>query len=330
MSANGLPLRLGDEGKAVRDLHRRLAAAGFPAGDELDEFDFDSQVAVKSFQSSRRLVEDGMCGRQTWAALIEAAHRLGDRMLYLRSPMTRGDDVTDLQQRLGSLGFDAGYVDGIFGPETESAARNFQHNQGVTADGVVGPGTVQALERLAGRRAGDKTVAEVRETDMLRHQGHNVADQRIVLGEAGGLPGAIDSLARRLRLDGAEVLTLHHPDLSDQARTANNWHGSVYIGLTLALEEESVAYFATDGFVSTGGHGLAGHCSEALSALLGRSHPACGMRIPILRETRMPAVWCRLGPPAKAVEHASAVSDALSAALTTWCRHPEDSGQTEG
>ena len=89
----------------------------------------------------------------TWAALIEADFRLGDRMLYLRSPMTRGDDITDLQQRLGSLGFDAGYVDGIFGPDTESAVRNFQANQGLTPDGVVGPDTVMALGRLAGRRS---------------------------------------------------------------------------------------------------------------------------------------------------------------------------------
>ena len=167
MNDLGLPLREGDEGSAIRDLHRRLAAAGFPPGGDTERFDLDTVKAVRAFQASRRIVEDGSVGRHTWNALVEADNRLGDRMLYLRSPMTRGDDVNDLQQRLGSLGFDAGYVDGIFGPDTEHAVRNFQANQGVTADGVVGPDTIAALARLAGRRSGEKTIAEVKEAEML-------------------------------------------------------------------------------------------------------------------------------------------------------------------
>ena len=115
MTDQGLPLRAGDQGSAIRDLHRRLAAAGFPATGDPEIYDADTVAAVRAFQATRRLIEDGECGPHTWAALIEADFRLGDRMLYLRSPMTRGDDITDLQQRLGSLGFDAGYVDGIFG-----------------------------------------------------------------------------------------------------------------------------------------------------------------------------------------------------------------------
>ncbi len=324
MNTSGLPLQRGDYGPAVRDLHRRLIAADHgPVGDP-EVFDADTEIALKGFQASRRLIEDGVCARQTWAALVEAAHRLGDRMLYLRSPMTRGDDVTDLQQRLGSLGFDAGYVDGIFGPDTEGAVRNFQQNQAVTADGVVGPDTVSGLGRLAGRRSGEKTVAEVREAEMLLHQQAGVNGRRLVVGEAGGLPAVVDTVARRLRLDGADVLTLHHPDLSSQARAANEWDGAVYVGVTLARDDISVAYFATEGFVSTGGQGLAHRCSEELGGLLGTALPMVGMRIPILRETRMPAVWVRLGPPALVVEKAASVSAALCDAVTAWCGHPLD------
>jgi len=320
----GLPLRRGDEGPAIRDLHRRLVAAGHgPVGDP-EIFDGDTEMALKGFQASRRLIEDGVCARQTWAALVEADNRLGDRMLYLRSPMTRGDDVTDLQQRLGSLGFDAGYVDGIFGPDTEAAVRTFQQNQAVTADGVVGPDTVQGLARLAGRRSGEKTVAEVREAEMLLHQREGVAGRRLVIGEAGGMPAVVDAVARRLRLDGADVLTLHHPDLSAQARAANEWDGAVYVGITLATEDLSVAYFSTEGFVSTGGRGLAHRCSDELTGLLGAAIPMVGMRLPILRETRMPAVWVRLGPPVVIVEKAALISAALCDAVTAWCAHPFD------
>ncbi|MEQ8841557.1 MAG: peptidoglycan-binding protein [Acidimicrobiales bacterium] len=319
----GLPLRDGHAGAAVRDLHGRLAAAGFRDLGDLDQFDAHTEKALREFQASRRLVEDGICARQTWAALVDADFRLGDRMIYLRSPMTRGDDVTDLQQRLGSLGFDAGWLDGIFGPDTERAVRDFQHNQGVNADGVVGRETVAALDRLAGRRSGDKTVAEVRDLERLR--GHTGVDgQRLVIGESGGLPAIVDGLARRLRLDGADVVTLHQPDLSDQARAANEWRGSAYLGLTLADERHQISYFEIDGFTSHGGRSLAHHCVDALRGVLAVDVEANGMRLPILRETRMPAVWCRLGPASLVVERAAAVTDALRDAVTSWCRDTDE------
>jgi len=148
MNPPGLPLRRGDAGAGVRDLHRRLASAGFTDVGELDVFDETTELALREFQAARRLVADGICAQQTWAALVDAHFRLGDRMLYLRSPMTRGEDVADLQLRLGNLGFDAGGLDGIYGPDTEAAVRDFQHNQGLNADGTVGRSTIAALDRL--------------------------------------------------------------------------------------------------------------------------------------------------------------------------------------
>ncbi len=322
MIPSGLPLRLGHSGPHVRDLNQRLTTAGFGDLGDPDVFDERTEQALKAFQASRRLIEDGICGRQSWTALVDAAHRLGDRMLYLRSPMTRGDDVTELQQRLGSLGFDTGYVDGIFGPETESALRRFQHNQGVNPDGMVGAETVAALDRLAVRRTGDKTVAEVRQADRLIREPSGFGGHRLVLGECGGIPAVVDSLARRLRIDGAEVLTLHHPDLAVHASTANEWSGTVYVGITLATSDWSAAYFSTDGFTSAGGQTLARGCESLLGSVLGVDVPAKPMRIQILRETRMPAVWCRLGPPSRMVQTAPAVALAMREVLTAWCRRP--------
>jgi peptidoglycan hydrolase-like protein with peptidoglycan-binding domain len=59
--------------------------------------------------------------------------------------MMRGNDVAELQLRLGALGFDAGRVDGIFGPATLAATRTFQISQGITVDGLAGPETLAAL-----------------------------------------------------------------------------------------------------------------------------------------------------------------------------------------
>jgi len=322
LTTPGLPLRVGDLGPSVRDLHRRLAAVvGDDLGD-LDVFDAATTESVKQFQKDRGIIVDGICGPQTWAALVEADHHLGDRMLYLRSPMSRGDDVMQLQQQLGALGFDAGWVDGIFGPDTERALRDFQRNQGLTPDGVLGLDTVRCLANLRGRVAGSKTVAEVREAEVLRNRPGVIAGRRLVLGEAGGLPAVVDSLARRLKVDGAQVLALHHPDLAVQAKAANEWDGDVFIGMTLASEDLSIAYFATEGFQSAGGHALATRCATGLGGVLDCDLPASGLRLPILRGTRMPAVWCRLGPPPLVVENAAAIVATVRSALTDWCADP--------
>ncbi|HHW02085.1 MAG TPA: peptidoglycan-binding protein [Thermoanaerobacterales bacterium] len=60
----------------------------------------------------------------------------------------RGDDVRELQSKLQSLGYNVGPIDGIFGPLTEKAVKQFQKDNGLKVDGIVGPQTYDMLERL--------------------------------------------------------------------------------------------------------------------------------------------------------------------------------------
>lgn len=60
----------------------------------------------------------------------------------------RGNDVKILQSKLQSLGYDVGPIDGIFGPRTERAVINFQRDNRIKVDGIVGPQTYDMLERL--------------------------------------------------------------------------------------------------------------------------------------------------------------------------------------
>jgi len=63
----------------------------------------------------------------------------------IRSGST-GNDVRRLQRLLvmmKSLSFDE--IDGVFGPNTDAAVRDFQSGNGLTVDGVVGPQTWNAL-----------------------------------------------------------------------------------------------------------------------------------------------------------------------------------------
>jgi len=159
-------LQRGETGEAVRDLQRRLAALGLDStSDEPGEFGPGTEAAVRAFQQQRGLVVDGLCGRQTWATLVESGFSLGDRTLYFRQPMLRGDDVTELQRQLNSLGFDAGREDGILGEQTADAVAEFQRNVGLAPDGFCGWTTVAALRRVGTLAAG--SVASVREREML-------------------------------------------------------------------------------------------------------------------------------------------------------------------
>ncbi|MBD2775819.1 peptidoglycan-binding domain-containing protein [Iningainema tapete] len=55
-----------------------------------------------------------------------------------------GPDVERLQRDLSGRGYTVA-VDGNFGENTENAVKKFQQDNGITADGVVGPQTGQKL-----------------------------------------------------------------------------------------------------------------------------------------------------------------------------------------
>jgi len=60
-----------------------------------------------------------------------------------------GPDVLTLQSTLKQLGFDPNGVDGVFGAGTETAVIAFQKSKNLTPDGIVGPGTMAALQSNA-------------------------------------------------------------------------------------------------------------------------------------------------------------------------------------
>ena len=144
------PIVAGDRGPAVEDIQRRLLLLGYDLGPTGIDGVFlgATLAATEAFQEDTGLVADGAVGDKTWAALVDATFRFGDRMLYLRIPHLHGHDVRVLQEALGALGFSVGSADGIFGPYTERALREFQSNTGIAPDGIAGPDSVQTIMGL--------------------------------------------------------------------------------------------------------------------------------------------------------------------------------------
>lgn len=66
------------------------------------------------------------------------------RLLRLKTPFLRGDDVKAVQQALNEHGMNLD-VDVIYGPNTEQAVRGWQRQQDLAVDGIVGPATRTSL-----------------------------------------------------------------------------------------------------------------------------------------------------------------------------------------
>ena len=70
------------------------------------------------------------------AALARGRHSLAD-----------AEQVRRVQQKLNDIGFHAGAVDGVLGPQTESALRQFQRTRYLDATGHIDSKTLAALNR---------------------------------------------------------------------------------------------------------------------------------------------------------------------------------------
>ena len=140
--------KLGDRSSAIELISNTLLRLGFIATPS-DIFDDNLTQGIKAFQQERGLTATGVINEITARSLEEARFKLGDRVLVFNAAaLMRGDDVSNLQDRLIQMGFNCGKVDGVYGVNTESAVREFQKSVGILSDGRCGPATLISLMRL--------------------------------------------------------------------------------------------------------------------------------------------------------------------------------------
>jgi N-acetylmuramoyl-L-alanine amidase len=311
-------MRQGDRSGAVADLQARLGHLGFEVGPaELGgTFGPSTRAAVRAFQQRRGIDVDGVVGPDTWRELVESSWALGDRLLHLRQPSMRGDDVRQLQSCLNALGFHAGKHDGIFGPRTASALREFQRNLAIDEDGMAGLDTVRALERLRMViRMG--LGPRIREREQRRASPPGLPGKRVAVdpGHGGDDPGHLGPsgeteselsfrlaarLAQLLESEGARTTLTRGPNDGpghrQRARLANEFGADAFVSVHLNGHSNEVAqgaaayYFAHSDIGSEPGEHLAGLLLEQLVGIGLVDCRTHGKAYAILRETRMPAV----------------------------------------
>jgi uncharacterized protein (TIGR02594 family) len=174
----GRMAQAGDEDETVRAIQVVLAKIGYPL-QGTGFFGPNTEAAVKDFQVKHNLEVDGVVGPETAKAIDAAAGRsgispdqiwvkalasdghsalgssqdisvtpglaevLGNQMLQIGD---QNDAVKAVQLALAQLGYRLKGT-GYFGGATDTAVTHFQAMHGLEVDGVVGPKTIEAIDR---------------------------------------------------------------------------------------------------------------------------------------------------------------------------------------
>ena len=148
-------LKLGDRGKQVEVVQRRLQQLGYYRSQIHGWFDRPTEAALSRFQKDRGLFGTGRVDSSTQSAL-QQGNKPATQAL---SPgLRRGDTgpaVRQLQSALNSLGKNPGQINGVFGADTEQALLSFQQERNLSpATGIATPETLKELQKMsAGRLA---------------------------------------------------------------------------------------------------------------------------------------------------------------------------------
>lgn len=325
------PIRRGDRGAAVSEIRSILVGLGLLGAHDVggEDFEAETERAVRAFQQSRGLSVDGQVGAETWRALDAARWRLGARTLYHAVPQPLvGEDVRSLQERMLEMGYDVGRADGIYGAHTARAVAQFQREVGLVPDGTCGPQTMHALRRL-GRKVVGGRPQWLRESEAFRESGPNLVGKTIVVdpGHGGIDPGVVvaegplrwteadlayDLAARlegrlaaagmRVHLTRPPAPAVSLPDLA-RAQLANELGGDLLISVHIDGHANPAAdgvatyhYGTSNGVTSTVGERLAGLVQREIVARTGmRNCQTHAKTWDLLRLTRMPAVRVDVG-----------------------------------
>lgn len=118
-------LKQGSSGEQVKYLQMDLNGLNYSVGTVDGSYGSKTTSAVRNFQSANGLSVDGVAGPNTLTKISSI--------------------VSGIQNKLNTLGYNAGTADGIYGANTKTAVTAFQRANNLSADGIAGSQTINKL-----------------------------------------------------------------------------------------------------------------------------------------------------------------------------------------
>ncbi len=173
---------IGDKGKEISSLQRKLKKLGYLDGTVDGIYGGDTASAVKGFQSDEGLPSTGMVDEDTLSHITSSyASHAGSSTLTKGSS---GKKVIRLQNSLLLHGYDPGNVDGVYGDGTEDAVRRFQSEQELEETGIVDDDVWDRLDDMPIFSGDYKKIFHMRSTAYTPNDGGG--EGRTALGGYAG------------------------------------------------------------------------------------------------------------------------------------------------
>lgn len=219
-----------ENSESIAELQRHLADLGYFNGEITGYLGPQTQEAIVRFQQDMGLAADGIVGPETARMLFQGGPSGAQSYDESPDPEVRGgvrledsgDQVAALQQRLADLGYYSGEISGDFDYPTEAAVMQFQRDNGLETDGVVGPNTEDMLRRpteeimrpAEAARSGEAPRSEVETSDPQASNfvSPDQPDNLLRVGDSGQAVSELQSRLQGLGFYQGELTGLYDPE----------------------------------------------------------------------------------------------------------------------
>lgn len=232
ITTKDIVLDVGDNCKEVLYVQEELIELGYLIGNKASQdYDESTAFAITLFQRQHSMSMDGVADRDVLEKLYS-----NDAKGYLVKRGAKGEDIRLLQERLIKLRYLASSFKstGVFGSKTETAVKDFQKRNKLSADGVVGGYTHIKIYSSSARRAssGSATGAGIPKSPYANGTGSGIVNAaKSLMGQGtpyvygGKTPVGFDC-------SGFVFYALNYGGVATNYRTSTAWASANYTTIT--------------------------------------------------------------------------------------------------